>query len=71
MLLHIYQIFSSLRGHLYFSVRFSLYFHGNFFLNNPLPRAQAQNRSCGLIGFSPALPFSWPFGDSVECVADD
>ena len=36
MLLHMYQIFSSLRGHLHFSVQFSLHFHGNFFLNDPL-----------------------------------
>ena len=40
MLLHMYQIFSSLRGHLHFSVQFSLHFHGNFFLNNPLSDLQ-------------------------------
>ena len=36
ILLHMYQIFSSLRGHLHFSVQFSLHLHGNFFLDDPL-----------------------------------
>ena len=36
MLLHMYHIFSTLRGHLHFSVQFSLHFHGNLFLDDPL-----------------------------------
>ena len=36
MLLHMYQIFSSLEGHLHFSVHFFLTFMVNYFFNLPI-----------------------------------
>ena len=36
MLLHMYQIFSSLLGHLHFFVHFSFTFVGQFFLGHPI-----------------------------------
>ena len=42
MLLHMYQIFSSLLGHLHFFVHFSFTFVGQFFLGHPIYKRLVQ-----------------------------
>ena len=69
MLLHMCQIFSSLRGHLYFSVKFSLHFHGNFFLDDPLQILWEKYDSicCFILAWQSAYR-RWSFW-KVSCVA--
>ena len=54
MLLLMYQIFSSLRDHLHFSVQFSLHFHENFFLNSQYGRKISQI-NCIIFSFQQKL----------------
>ena len=53
MLWHMYQVFSSLQGHLHFFVHFFFTFMGQFFLGHPIHSRVRSGLEADVLGLGP------------------